>query len=274
MFRLFMPSAAINGINLHYELAGSGRALLFVHGFLGRGKAWKYQIKDFSKDYMVIAPDMRGHGKTERPHHPDDYTIELLSSDLRQLLKKLNVKRCCMVGHSWGSKIVTQFATEYPEMLAGMVLISGSGQLAKDAFSDETWNRLEVILKEKGWVQAFLDTLETDPEVSTFHNDQPEKIEKMRSMLSSRDKQSYEHAWAAFVNSPEIPLLLKNTTVPALLICGANDLPKIIAHSLKTHWALPRSWHLLISNVRHFPQDDAPDITNDAIAEFIDTLKW
>jgi pimeloyl-ACP methyl ester carboxylesterase len=268
-----MPSATVNGINLHYELAGSGRAIVFVHGFLGRGRAWKHQIEELSREYMVIAPDMRAHGKTERPPRSEDYTVELLSSDLQQLLKQLDVKKCCMVGHSWGSKIVTQFAAEYPEMLAGMVLISGSGEMPKDAFSDETWKRLEVVLKEKGWMEAFLSTLETDPEVAAFHNDQPEKIEKMRSMLTSEDSRTYSYAWEAIASSPVVHSRLQNTDVPALLICGDKDLPNIIAHSLKTHWLLPCSWHLLLKNVRHFPQDDAADIVNETIVEFLDTLK-
>jgi 3-oxoadipate enol-lactonase len=269
-----MPSAKVNGISLYYELAGSGNAVVFIHGFLGRGKSWKYQIEQLSRNYRVIAPDMRGHGKTDKPSLPEEYSIESLSSDLSEMLSHLKIKKCCMVGHSLGGIITSHFAARHPEMLAGVVLIASSGEEPKDAFSTETWKRLDAVYREKGWVDAFLSTLESDPEVAIFHNNEPEKIKKMQSLLATPDSWKYTAAWEAIASAPSKIQVLADLELPVLLICGENDLPNIVSNSVNAHWILPGSSHLLLKGIRHFPQDDASDIVNERIEEFLESLKW
>ena len=115
-----MPVAKINGINLSYEIAGAGKALVLVHGYLGSSRTWEKELALLSQKYLVIVPDMRGHGNTEVPSLEEDYSLSLFASDIYKLLDVLNIKKCCMVGHSFGGDIATTLALEYPNMLAGL----------------------------------------------------------------------------------------------------------------------------------------------------------
>jgi pimeloyl-ACP methyl ester carboxylesterase len=269
-----MSERLINGIKLHYELHGGGNAVLFVHGFLGNGQAWRYQTEFLANKYKVITTDMRGHGKTDRPVQKEDYSMELLSYDLYYLLQALQIEKCCIVGHSWGARIAAQFAVQHREMLVGAVLISNSGDTPKDVLPAGSWEKMSTMMREQGSVEALLNVVETDPLTATFYNYQHEKQGKMLDKLSGKNAKAYASAWDAFTGAPTITSELEKLNLPVLLIGGEKDLPETIKIARRLHRALPGSYYRLVKGVGHFPQDDAPDIVNREILKFVDSLKW
>ena len=66
---------------------------------------WRYQLPEFSKDYHVVAIDMRGYGETERPPNKSDYTIDLLTQDIAELIPALGHSKCILVAHDWGGRV-------------------------------------------------------------------------------------------------------------------------------------------------------------------------
>ena len=101
--------------------------LLFVHGFGGRAAHWKYQLAEFSADYRVIAPDLRGHHHSSQP--ATRYTVDEMVDDLAQVVACLNVpKPFVMVGHSFGGALVAAYAVRYPDDLERLVLIATACQ--------------------------------------------------------------------------------------------------------------------------------------------------
>lgn len=102
-------------------------ALLFVHGFGGRAAQWKYQLLEFSAEYRVVAPDLRGHHSSSKPH--THYTLDELVDDLAHVVESLEVpKPFIMVGHSFGGALVAAYATRYPDHLERLVLIATATQ--------------------------------------------------------------------------------------------------------------------------------------------------
>jgi pimeloyl-ACP methyl ester carboxylesterase len=67
--------------------------------------SWRYQLPKFSKDYHVVAIDMRGYGETERPPNKNDYTIDLLTQDIVELIPALGHSKCILVAHDWGGAV-------------------------------------------------------------------------------------------------------------------------------------------------------------------------
>ena len=67
--------------------------------------SWRYQLPEFSKDYHVVAIDMRGYGETDRPPNKDDYTIDLLTQDIVELIPALGHSKCVLVSHDWGGVV-------------------------------------------------------------------------------------------------------------------------------------------------------------------------
>src|ERR1700682_989947 len=97
------PLVRLSAIAIAPELAQ--RTIVFVHGFGGNARQWRYQLRKFSDDSRVIAPDLRGHGQSDKPH--TDYTVPSLVNDLALALDVLEVQgKFVLVGHSFGGAIV------------------------------------------------------------------------------------------------------------------------------------------------------------------------
>lgn len=101
--------------------------LVFIHGYGGQASQWLYQLREFSDKNRVIAYDLRGHGKSEKPH--GRYTMDELQADLLALLDALGVNQpFTCIGHSFGGAIASEFAVRHPQRIARLVLIATAGE--------------------------------------------------------------------------------------------------------------------------------------------------
>ena len=116
--------AEVNGVRLHYASAGKGKLIMFVHGFPEFWYEWKNQLAEFGKDYMAVAPDMRGYNLSSKPAEVDQYQVKYMIEDLRALAEKLGHKKFILVAHDWGGAIAWAFAIAHPEYLEKLVIIN------------------------------------------------------------------------------------------------------------------------------------------------------
>lgn len=100
------------------------QTLVFIHGLSGSLSAWWPYEKSFQDNYNILTFDLRGHGKSGKPIHYNDYEINKQSEDLHYLLKFLNIDSCILVSHSFGTLLALKFITEHPQMVEAMVLLS------------------------------------------------------------------------------------------------------------------------------------------------------
>ena len=101
--------------------------IVFIHGFGGRARQWRYQIEEFALHNEVIAIDLRGHGRSSRPK--DGYDMDRILADIMAVLRHCDVNRqIVMAGHSYGVAIATEFAWRYPERLSHLIIIAGAGE--------------------------------------------------------------------------------------------------------------------------------------------------
>ncbi|MFQ5472860.1 MAG: alpha/beta fold hydrolase, partial [Dehalococcoidia bacterium] len=115
-------STRINGVNLRYVEAGTGDpAILFVHGWTCNLTDWRFQLEEFAKGHRVVALDLRGHGKSDKPDQ--DYTIDGFADDVVALIEELGLDRPVIVGHSMGGAIAHNIVRRWPEIAAGAVLV-------------------------------------------------------------------------------------------------------------------------------------------------------
>jgi len=116
--------ADVNGVRLHYAVAGSGKLILFVHGFPEFWYAWKNQLIEFGKDHKAVAVDMRGYNLSSKPTEVDQYRVGIVMEDIRALAEKLGHKKFVLVGHDWGGGVAWSFAIAHPECLEQLVIIN------------------------------------------------------------------------------------------------------------------------------------------------------
>ena len=116
--------ADVNGIRLHYAQAGSGKLVLFLHGFPEYWYQWKAQLEDLGQDHLAVAPDMRGYHLSSIPTDVNAYRIRTLVEDVRALADHLGQKKIVLVGQDWGGIVAWAFALYYPDRLEKLVIMN------------------------------------------------------------------------------------------------------------------------------------------------------
>ncbi len=113
-----------NGIQFHYVTEGDGPLMLFLHGFPEYWYSWRHQIQEFSKNYKVVALDMRGYGQTDRPQGKENYTIDVLVNDVKEVVSALGYEKCVLVGHDWGALVAWYVAMNFEACVEKLIVMN------------------------------------------------------------------------------------------------------------------------------------------------------
>jgi pimeloyl-ACP methyl ester carboxylesterase len=126
--------ADVNGVRIHYAsagvplgtaaAAGAGKLILFLHGFPEFWYAWRDQLAEFGRDFLAVAPDMRGYNLSSKPLEIERYEISQLVGDVRALVPHLGAKSCILVGHDWGGVVAWAVAIACPDVVEKLVIIN------------------------------------------------------------------------------------------------------------------------------------------------------
>lgn len=119
-----MPTAALNGFDMYYEVRGEGEPLLLLHGGMGIGSDWRHVFQSDPEGYRVLVPDLRGHGRSTSP--ASTFTFRQCASDVVALLDHLGIARAKAIGMSLGAKTLLHVATQQPGRIDAMVLVSAT----------------------------------------------------------------------------------------------------------------------------------------------------
>src|SRR5205085_7444234 len=115
---------SVDGLNLHYVSAGSGRPVVLIHGNPGSHQDYMLGMFDkLSRSFHVVAFDRPGHGYSER-HDSVTTTVEVQAQLIRDALRKLSIEKPVIVGHSWGGSLALAAAVAYQKELSGIVLLA------------------------------------------------------------------------------------------------------------------------------------------------------
>ncbi len=185
-----MPKAQIDDIQVYYEEAGSGEAVVFITGLAGIYRDWRLQAPYFSRHYRTIVLDNRGVGRTDKPK--DGYSIRRFADDTVGLMDHLKVERAHVVGLSMGGMIAQEMALSYPSRVDRLALcVTNCGQShavlpeqeVLDVITNPTGKTYEDIVRQslpilftERYLQEMKDEVETyvqdklDSPRQTFHS--------------------------------------------------------------------------------------------------------
>jgi pimeloyl-ACP methyl ester carboxylesterase len=119
---------SVNGVSLHVVEAGEPGAplVILLHGFPEFWWAWRHQITPLAKaGFHVVAPDMRGYSKSDKPEGIAPYHIDILAADVVALAGSFGTERFHLVGHDWGAAVAWWVAARYPERLERLAIMDG-----------------------------------------------------------------------------------------------------------------------------------------------------
>jgi pimeloyl-ACP methyl ester carboxylesterase len=116
-----MPKAFVNGIHIHYVQTGKGPDLVLIHGIASNLGQWQLSILPaLVEDFRVTMYDLRGHGYSDMPTR--GYTPDDMVSDFSGLTDFLQLKRACILGHSYGGLVALRYAALYPQRVDKLII--------------------------------------------------------------------------------------------------------------------------------------------------------
>ncbi|QSE84982.1 alpha/beta fold hydrolase [Rhodococcus koreensis] len=281
-----MSPHKLESVTLHHDVlrfvdVGAGPPVVLVHGLLGSHESWTPQIGRLAKKNRVVAPDLFGHGQSDKPS--GDYSLSAHAATLRDLMDHLGISSAAFVGHSLGGGIVMQLSYLFPERVDRLCLVSSGGlgpevslflkaatlpgsELVLPVLASDWLRRnTESILKQLGRLG-----LPVQPSRSA--------AETWRSLKTVSDKSSR----AAFLASTRAVVGLRGQTVsakqhfskfeslPSLLVWGGRDKMIPSAHAENLRRVVPHSRVEIFPRAGHFPQLDEPELFFRVLDQFLE----
>jgi pimeloyl-ACP methyl ester carboxylesterase len=243
--------ADVNGARIHYEVAGEGEPLVFVHAGITDSRMWDEQFAAFAGNYRVVRYDMRGFGQTEMVEGPFSH-----HEDLRGLLDALDVGQAHIVGSSMGGGAVLDFALEYPERVGNLVLVgSAVGGFNPDFGPPKEWD--ELVAADEAGDLGLISELEVRMWVDGPGRS-PEDVEaSVRDLVREMNLIALQNEATGLGDEwePEPPTAdrLPDVQAPTLLIVGDEDQPRIIAAADLLHRELPNVRKVIMHGTAHLP---------------------
>jgi pimeloyl-ACP methyl ester carboxylesterase len=269
-----MPHANVNGIDIHYRETGEGFPIVFVHGYTGNSRNWALTIPALRENFRMISVDLRGHGLSARPESEDEYALEVMASDVYELLRALEVAECVLVGHSMGGMVSQLLVLEHPEVARALVLVDTAAEVPKGLLYDERRKQragLVDIAREKGMEAVFEEQLRITP-IHPALKANPKYIEIWREQFLMTSREAYIAGAHGMASRGSVVGDLAKVSVPALVICGEQDEP-FLEPSRQMHAAIPGSELVIIPGAGHGPQMETPAEFNRVLVEFLSRVR-
>ena len=260
----------IHGYRRAYRIAGSGPALLLVHGISDHSGTWTHLLPELAKRYTVVAPDLLGHGGSDKPRA--DYAAGAYACGMRDLLTVLDVDRVTVVGHSLGGGVAMQFAYQFPELCERLVLVSSGGigrgvhPLLRLACVPGAELALPLLTHLPG-VPALLPMLDFGPDAKYAR----ERYTALRGRAARtaflRTLRSVVDVRGQVVTMLDRCYLTRG--IPTLLVWGSADRIVPVGHAHKAHDAMPGSRLEIFEGAGHFPHQTDPRRFTALLDDFI-----
>jgi 3-oxoadipate enol-lactonase len=215
-----MNTVDLGDIEMAVEDGGAGRVLLFVHGFPLDHTMWQAQIDELSRDYRVVAPDLRGFG--ESPLGEGEVTMRRYADDLATLLDRLGIReKIIFCGLSMGGYIAWQFWQKYAERLAALV-VCDTRAVADTPEARAGRAELATRVLAKG-PQAAADAMLPKLFGPESQRDRPEAIAATREVILRNPAGGIAAALDGMAKRPDVAGMLNGIAVPTLVIVGEHD---------------------------------------------------
>lgn len=261
------------GATLFYTDDGAGEVLLLVHGWTCDSNDYLSQIAYFRSTHRVIAPDLRGHGRSAATSHaPYAYDAHTFARDLVDLLDQLDIETCVAVGHSLGGLIASVMAVEYSERVRAVVCLDPAYGV-DDMGLDECRALLETMSgPEPDWPSHLASEFASWECPSTPAYFRELHVRRMLATDPIVVRETFRQLFGdadplAGRARSEVYLARRDCPVFVISTLGGRERVEWEAR-LSTHPA-SRFLHLPLG---HWPQQDAPELINQLLEQWLDAL--
>ncbi len=207
-----------NGVQIRFTDEGNGQAVILIHGFAANAELnWRLPgiTAALAEQYRVIALDVRGHGRSAKPHETNAYGLEMVN-DVIRVMDHLEVDKAHLVGYSMGGFITMKLMTHHPDRVISATL-GGSGGIRDDF--DHGWDKAMAEKLDGGasFVDALVTTLPKDLSL------QDSQIAMMKAMFGNQDNKALTAVLRSWHELTVSNASLKNNQIPTLFIYGSDE---------------------------------------------------
>ena len=261
-----MKQVDVNNIRLGVFDQGHGRALLLVHGFPLDHSMWRGQIQDLSRDFRVIAPDLRGFGRSGVTDGV--VSMEQLADDLASLLDALGVSdKIVLCGLSMGGYVAWQFWRRHRSCLSHLILCDT--RAAADP-RDAAKARLESADRAMAEGVEFLaDTMMGKLFAESTLQDRPDLVEATRTVMLETPAAGVAAALRGMAARSDSTDTLGEIDVPTLIICGQHDTISTADEMQEIARQISGSRYVEVPDAGHMSPLENPTVVNQAIRDFL-----
>lgn len=259
---------SIHGYRRAFRIAGDGPVVVLVHGIGDNSTTWLDVMAHLARRYTVIAPDLLGHGRSDKPRA--DYSVPAYANGMRDLLAVLGVEQATVIGHSLGGGVAMQFAYQFPHLVQRLVLVSTGGvtkevnpflRLASLPPAQEVLALLRLpgalpVIRAAGTV---LQRLGTD-----LGHETPEVMRVLGALPDRGARSAFLRTLRAVVDwRGQVVTMLDRSYLtaglPVQLVWGDRDPVIPLAHARLAQAAMPGARLEVFPGAGHFPyRDDLP----------------
>ena len=262
-----------DGVSLHYEEAGAGTPVVFVHEFAGDYRTWEPQMRRFARTHRCVTFSQRGYPPSDIPDDAARYGQDIARADVVALIEALGIERAHVVGHSMGAYTALHVGIKHPQRCISVTAAGcGWGSLADPAARAAM--RAQAAETSKMFIEKGMDAaavLYTDnPTRNTQKYKDPRGYAEFVRMLSEHSAKG--HSMTMAMLQAKRPTLwdmdadLKKFSVPLLIIVGDED-ETCLDGSVFLKRTAPTAGLLVVPRSGHTITSEEPDVVNAALAE-------
>lgn len=273
-------SVDIGSIRLTIAEEGvGGRPLVLVHGFTGA----KEDFGDFftplaERGWHVVAPDLRGHGASDKPTEESAYTLPIFCGDVLALADTLGWTRFTLLGHSMGGMVAQHMLLAAPDRIEALILMDTAHGRLEGVLDAATIDRAVAFIRSNG-IEAWKQMMESqaDRGLSTpadlrVRAERPGYVEFGERKLLAASPAMVASVLGQFAAVDDRLELLAAYTTPTLVIVGEQDAP-FVGPSERMADVMPGASLAVIPDGGHSPQFESPDAWWEALSGFLDRVQ-
>ncbi|MGW8884901.1 alpha/beta fold hydrolase [Streptomyces sp. NPDC055749] len=270
----------VHGYRRAYRIEGEGPAILLIHGIGDSSATWANLIPELARNHTVIAPDLLGHGASDKPRA--DYSVAAYANGMRDLLGVLGIERATLVGHSLGGGVAMQFAYQFPERTDRLILVSAGGVGAEvtpvlravslpGADLMLSALRLPGMRAQVGLFTRLMKLLDTD-----LGQDAAELVDLVDALPDATSRRAFISTLRAVVDWRGQAVTMLDRCylaegMPTLLLWGSRDSIVPVDHAYGAHAAMPGSRLEIFEGAGHFPFHSEPARFLALVEDFVQT---
>jgi pimeloyl-ACP methyl ester carboxylesterase len=268
--------ANVNGVRLHYLVAGKGDPVVLLHGYAETSHMWLPLMAQLANTHTVIAPDLRGAGQSSTP--ADGYTKTAMAQDIHALAHKLGCERIRIVGHDIGLMVAYAYAAQYPDEVDRIALMDaflpGVGNwrdvwLMRDLWHFHFYGKTPLALvhgRERIYFEHFWNDFAADPKHSV-----PERDRRIYAKAYARPGgmragfeyfRAFEQDAEDFAHLAETPL-----PMPMLVLTGEKASGEFLIQQGRL--VATNVEGVVVRNSGHWLMEEAPDQVIPKLVEFL-----